>query len=250
VRPPVRVPISGLRQGPWELPEAAGRYVARVLRRGNGDTLLLFDGASMAECEALIVAVDGSRVTVDARPPRPAALAPPRQLTLVQSVGKADKLDQIVRDATELGATRVVPLVTRRTVVQLAPGPRADARVARWRKIASEAARQSGRGDTPEIAGITELAGASSLDADVRLVLVPGAAQPAGPLLLACPPGASLALLVGPEGGLDPAEIALLVRSGWIEASLGPRGRRTPTVAAALLGALLLLAVAGPPPEG
>lgn len=238
------MPVAPLRAGQWALPAEAARYVGRVLRKAYGDALLLFDGEAMLECEAIIVEISASGVVVDAQPARPATVTPSRQLTLLQAIGKGDKLDQVVRDATELGATRVVPLQTRRTVVRL-EGTKALARAERWRKIASEAARQSGRGDTPQVDEITDLEDASSaVDADLRLVLVPTASQPAGALLTACPAHAAIALLVGPEGGLDDAEIALLERAGWQAATLGPRVLRTETVAAALLGALLVLAPA------
>lgn len=239
----LRVPVAGLRAGRWALPDEAAHHVTRVLRRGPGDELDLFDGARGVQASARIVEVGGEGVMVEVGEVREPAEGTRgrRAITLVQALGKADKLDRVVRDATELGATRIVPVVTRRTVVQ--PGDRGAARVERWRKIAVEAARQSGRVDAPEVDAIMPLDEiARGLEATCKLALTPGAQRHAGEVVLATALGESIAMIVGPEGGLDPDEVGALERAGWVPCTLGPQTLRTETVAGAVLGGLLLVA--------
>ncbi len=231
-----RLPVDELLAGLHELPTAAGHHVAHVLRRRRGDSLRLFEPRLGLEADAVVVSVDGARVVVEVQPPREAPAG--REFTIVHALGKGDKMDAIVRDATELGVARIVPVTTARTVVR--PGDRASARVERWRRIADEAARQCGRALAPSVDDITPLADVRALSAALRLVLVPHAPRPAGSLLLEAT--SSVAFVVGPEGGLDDAEITSLAEAGWEPASLGPNVLRTETVAAAVLGALLLTA--------
>lgn len=210
----------------------AGRYVARVHRLGPGARVTLFSAG--AEADATIARVDASAVELDVGPAR--TPPPPRDVTLVQAIGKSDKLDMVVRDATELGATRVVPVVTARTVPRL--GDRAETRVARWRAIALDAARQCGRASAPDICPPEPLATALGRDAAVRVMLTPGAPSPLAPLLVGRD---SLLVAVGPEGGFSGDELADADARGVTLARLGATVLRTETVAAAVLGAALVL---------
>lgn len=239
---PLRVPVPGLAAGGrFALPREAARYVARVHRGRVGDKLLLFDAGK--EAAARLVALEGDDVIVEAEAPVGAAVVATREVVLVQAIGKGDKMDAVVRDATELGATRVVPVETQRGVVKL--GARAGARVERWRAIAREAARQSGRADAPAIDEPCSLSRAlADVHADTRIALAPTGAARAADVLLGA---RSIALLVGPEGGLADDELAEAERAGWQAASLGPFVLRTETVAAAVLGAILILGEHTPP---
>jgi 16S rRNA (uracil1498-N3)-methyltransferase len=114
----------------------------------------------------------------------------------------------------------------------------------RGERIAEQAARQCGRGDTTIVQGPCDWADALALAAscDVRFVLDPHASEPlGGHLPLAVANDASIALAIGPEGGLAESELALAADLGWISASMGPFVLRTETVAAAVLGAIRVL---------
>jgi 16S rRNA (uracil1498-N3)-methyltransferase len=155
-------------------------------------------------------------------------------------MAKGDKLDAIVRDVTELGATAFVAVETSRAVVKLS-GERGDARRTRWERIAKEAARQSGRAEAPRVEG--PLGWEDALRAvepeRARFVLWEGATAPLARLLeRAFAEGRGLAFAVGPEGGLDEDEVRAAEALGWTVASLGPWILRTETVAAAVLGAV------------
>jgi 16S rRNA (uracil1498-N3)-methyltransferase len=238
----LRVPVHQLETGEITLDPDASRYVARVRRVREGESILLFEPRDAREADATVVAIGREGVRCRVGNVRPATTKPERRVTLLQGIGKGEKLDAIVRDATELGVTRVVAIETERSVVKL--GNRSDARRDRWRRIALEAARQCGRGDVPEVLG--PLAWAAALttatgDDSLRLCLWENASDPIGPTLRALSPQRPLVIAVGPEGGFEEREIDLARSSGFAIVSLGPLILRTETVAAAVLGAALVL---------
>lgn len=242
-KPPLRVPAEGLAPGERPLPDDAAVYVTRVHRLVRGDQLLLFDPERAVEAEAEILDAGKRAVTVRVGAPRPAR-RPAREVTLIQGIGKGDKLDAVVRDATELGATRILPALCERSVA------RPDgARAARWRRIAVEAARQCGRGDVPAIAPPLGFAEAlREARGEARICLDPRAPRGLAEVLVAAGGGA-VAVAVGPEGGFTERELSAADEAGYARASLGPWVLRTETVCAALLGALLVLAPRDPPSE-
>ncbi|MFT3767931.1 MAG: RsmE family RNA methyltransferase [Minicystis sp.] len=234
-RPPLRVPVEQLAAGDHPLPPEAAAYVARVHRLVAGDRVVVFDPDRALEADAEIADVGKRAVIVRVGEPRPAR-RPARAITLIQGIGKGDKMDAIVRDATELGATRIVPALCDRSVA------RPDAtRAARWRRIAVEAARQCGRGDVPVIAPPTPFADAVRTAEGACFCLDPHADRALGDAL-----GSTLAVTfaVGPEGGLADGELVAAEQAGFVRASLGPFVLRTETVCAAVLGALLVRATA------
>ena len=240
----LRVPVSPLVTGELTLDRAASRYVARVHRLGIGEVLFLFDPAAAREAEATVVAVGRAGVVCRVGEIRPAQARTERSTTLLQGIGKGDKLDAVVRDATELGATRVVAVQTARSIVRISGNERAPERLARWRRIAAEAARQCGRADAPEIEGPLDLPGALALTADERalkLCLWERATAPVGPMLRALAADTPLVVLIGPEGGLEESEVTAAEDRGFFPVSLGPLILRTETAATAILGAALVL---------
>lgn len=255
---PRRVPISDLSAGDRTLGGAVAHYVLRVLRMRAGDAFVAFDPSTGLEADASILQssssstgtgpVSGSGAgsasgdTVDVRlgVPREGAVRDRRSVIWVQGMTKGSKCDAIVRDATELGAGRIVIASARRSVVRLDPA-RAAERAERWARIAREAARQCGRSTAPQIDAVLSWEEALGRvgDAHERFCLWEQATEPLGPRLFASlERGAALAFACGPEGGLDGEEIDLAKKRGWFIASLGPRLLRTETVAAAVLGAV------------
>jgi 16S rRNA (uracil1498-N3)-methyltransferase len=237
----LRVPVSALSIGETILDPQASRYAARVHRIGVGDELLLFEPARAKEAVATVVAVTRAGVRVQVQELRAASVRALRSVTLVQGIGKGDKLDAVVRDATELGATRIVAAETRRGEVKL--GARAEQRMRRLERIAVEAARQCGRGDVPLLQGPLPWADALRLGAEpngLSFCLWERSTDPIGPKLRALGAAEPLTFAVGAEGGLDDVEIAEARSIGYAVVSLGPFILRTETVAAAVLGAALL----------
>jgi 16S rRNA (uracil1498-N3)-methyltransferase len=267
-----RIPIPDLAAGDRTLAGAVAHYVAHVLRMRAGDAFVAFDPSTGLEADGLMLSLGSassgssggsassgssggsgssgssggsapsgsSGETVDVRlgVPRPGTTAPGRDIVWVQALPKGSKCDAIVRDATELGATRILVVETRRTVVRLDP-PRAAARVERWRRIARDAARQSGRAAAPRIDALGRWNEAlASVGAECeRFCLWERAIEPLGPRLFAALERDSpLAFASGPEGGFDEEEIAAATKYGWTVVSLGNRLLRAETVAAAVLG--------------
>ncbi len=236
----IRAPVPGLAQGQQRLAGGLAHYLARVLRLRAGDTFVAFDPASGSEADAVTVWADDDAVTVTFGPLRAGAVRQARAMTFVQGLAKGDKCDAVVRDATELGATRILVATTKRSVVKL-DAARAIERQARWARIAQEAARQCGRSDSPRVEAPCPWAEAlSQVEAEAaRFCLWERATEALGPpLFVALAAGAPLAFACGPEGGLANEEAELARAGGWQVVSLGALALRTETVAAAVLGAV------------
>ncbi len=221
------------------LPPSVAHHVERVLRLRIGDALTLFNGGG-GEYAAKIVAMGehtAAALTAWRETERESKIA----ITLAQSLPSSDKMDWIVQKAVELGVAGIAPLVAERSVVRLA-GERAVKRTAHWQQVAVAACEQSGRNRVPEVAPIRPLP-AFLADvqnaAAVRLVLDPDA--PGG--IAEEHIGASVVMLVGPEGGFSGAETAAIAGCGFMPVRLGPRLLRTET--AGMVGLATLLARAG-----
>src|SRR5258708_9705883 len=145
-----RAPVPELAPGERRLQGPLAHYLARVLRLRAGDTFVAFDPSSRREAEALTVGTDHEAITVRFGDLREGRAQAARGLIFIQGLAKGDKCDAVVRDATELGATRIIVATTRRSVVRLDLA-RATERQARWARVALEAARQCGRNDAPAI---------------------------------------------------------------------------------------------------
>ncbi len=163
-------------------------------------------------------------------------------ITLVQGIAKGEKMDLIVRQATELGAAAVLPIITTRCIVRLPEGKRAD-KGARWRRVAKAAAEQSHRDRLPEVGDPVDFEQAVALLGyyDLVLVLWEEAGETAQGIVSAIaerqlPAEARVALVVGPEGGLAADEVAALESgAAAVAVTLGPGILRTETAAAAAL---------------
>ena len=239
----VRAPIAALEAGERALDAASAHYVGRVLRLRAGDRFVAFDPARAVECDAVLVRADDVGVVARFDTPHAARLIARAPLAWIQGMAKGDKCDAIVRDATELGATVFAAAATTRAVVRL-DAAKGEARRARWQRIADEASRQCGRGDSPRVAApkpwAEALAEAAPGAGDAALFcLYEGATTPLAPLLAAAIAARrALAFAVGPEGGLTEDEVRIAAAAGWAIASVGPFILRTETMAAAVLGAV------------
>ena len=154
-------------------------------------------------------------------------------------------MDFVIQKATELGATRIVPLVTSRCVVQLEP-ERGERRLEHWRSVAASACEQCGRNRLPEISQPLTLAAACAAPwaapDEPRWLLDPEAERTLREAVASVTRLVRATLLVGPEGGLEPTEIDLAVRAGFRSLRFGPRVLRTETAGIAALAALQSLA--------
>lgn len=215
--------------GPCAL-DAEAAHHARVLRLEVGDAVTLFDGRGR-ECDARLVAIDADGLRCEAGLPRETATLT-RRVILIQCLPKGDKLEAIVRMATELGVAEIALAHGARSVAR--PDPkRAEAQRERLERIAREAARQSAQAALPEIGAPVTLreAAARAPATALRLALVPGAWSSLAATLASTPADAEIWLVVGPEGGLAPDELAALEALGFERAGLGPTTLRVETAA-------------------
>ncbi|MDJ0388952.1 16S rRNA (uracil(1498)-N(3))-methyltransferase [Roseomonas sp. E05] len=211
-----------------------GHYLGQVMRRREGDAVLLFNGRD-GEWRARIASLRKDRAAflaeAQTRPQRPAP-----DLRLLLAPIKRDAMDWVVEKATELGVRRIQPVFTARSVVGRVNGDRLAS-------IAREAAEQCERLDLPEIAPPLDLHAA--LDAWDGAPLLVGDARGKAPPVGVVLAGQSLpiGLLVGPEGGFTEQELDAVRRRPFVSpAALGPRILRAETAAVAGLAVLQALA--------
>lgn len=212
-------------------------HVRRSLRMREGEELTVCDGQG-TDCLCEIAGFPGEEVALRVCRCFPTPNEPALSVTLYQGLPKGDKMDWIVQKAVELGVTSVVPVETARSVVSL--GDKAAKKTARWQKIASEAAGQSGRGILPAVeTPLTWKQMLAKLRGEPILLFYEGGGEPLTRLV--SPDTSHLAVVIGPEGGFEPQEVAELQALGAHLATLGPRILRCETAPVAALAVLMAL---------
>jgi 16S rRNA (uracil1498-N3)-methyltransferase len=217
-----------------------GRHAATVRRLTPGERVDVTDGAGqVAEC--VVTQAEGAvlRLAVLSRRMEPPA---DPALTVVQALPKGDRGQLTVDLMTEAGVDVIVPWAAQRCVAQW-HGERGERALTRWRAAAREAAKQARRARFPEVAA---LASTPDVITTVRAAALAVLLDPAAGTALSAlplPSSGGLVAIVGPEGGLSPAETAALTRAGAVGAHLGPTVLRTST--AGVVAAAVLLSRAG-----
>ena len=210
---------------------AEAHHAAHVLRLKVGERVSIADGTGRV-MDAVVSRV-GDGVDANVCEVRDVHATAPA-ITLVQGIAKGDKMDTVVQKAVEVGVRRIVPVVCERTIVRWDDRKTSKA-TERWREIARAAAKQCRSAWITDVGDVRDL-GAIELAAPA-VVLDPETNTRLREVLPAVVP-ATMTLVVGPEGGLAPAEIERLTARGAAAAGLGPRILRTETagpVAAALI---------------
>jgi len=211
----------------------AANHIARVLRLTLGDPLTLFDGRG-GEHAARIEGLRQGAVVVAVGELSAADRESPLSLTLAQGVSRGERMDWVVQKATELGVSRVVPLLTGRSVVRL-DAKQSERKLRHWQGIAVGACEQSGRNRIPDIAaplGLHDFLRGSNDERATRLLLSPSGALGFGELQSL---DGGVIVLIGPEGGLAESEQHAALDAGFVAVRLGPRILRTETAAIAAL---------------
>jgi len=215
---------------------AEAHHAATVRRVRVGEEVTLGDGAGAwleGVCDAVSPREVVVRVTGRSETPAPAPA-----LVLAQALAKGDRDELAVQASTELGVSAVIPWQAERSVSRW-DGKEAKG-IARWTTIVREAAKQAHRAWIPEVRPVHRTADLSARAAEVRmLVLEPTATRRLSELEFAGD-DREIVLVVGPEGGVSPAERRMLVDAGAEEVRLGPEVLRTSTAGAAALTILNL----------
>jgi 16S rRNA (uracil1498-N3)-methyltransferase len=209
------------------------RHLARVLRLGVGDALTLFDGRG-GEYPSKIAAVSKKHVEVSTGEHLQCESESPLAIHLGIAVSRGERMDWVVQKATELGVTAVTPLLTEHTGVKLA-GERATKKIQHWQQIAISACEQCGRNRPPVIHDLQwQDRWLAATVAQRKFVLH----HRAETVDVSSGAPDSVALFVGPEGGLSESEILAAEQAGYVALKLGPRVLRTETAPLAAIAIL------------
>jgi len=216
-------------------------HLRDVLRMVPGERVVVVSPDGTANVARLTGVREEVRAVVEETLSRTAR---PR-VTLAQGLPKGAKLDDVVRQATELGVAAVVPFAAARSIVRL-DAAKGEERAARWDRIAAQAAKQSSRVDVPGVSAPVSFEALLSLvsAADAAIVCWEEAGEGAvsvgaGLRAAGAGPDSAVVVVVGPEGGLSTAEVEWLVEAGAVTVGLGPSILRTETAAIAALALTL-----------
>ena len=213
---------------------AHAEHLSRVLRARVGQEFDITTGSEVRR--GRVTAVSQSRVEFELGDK--IAGPPAVQVTLVLSIFKFDRMEWAIEKCTELGVSRILPAIARRTEAHLATA--STKRVERWRRIALQSAEQSRRASTPAISDPVKLKDAAALPGSLRILLseVETEMKLSG-ILQAHADAGDVILALGPEGGWADEELRMFQEAGWISASLGSTILRAETAAVAATAIIL-----------
>lgn len=215
-------------------------HMVRVLRLGPGDAVQLIDEAGQKYVGIIDqVAKEWVAVKIEtiSQPNFTQPLLP--RITICQALPKGEKIDLILQKGTELGTSCFNLFAGRRSVAKVRDGHE-ESKIERWQKIVSEASRQCGRHDVPEVHWYKSAEKvAETASHELRLILWEGEQECSlKSVLSTCGAPASVSVAIGPEGGFDPVELLHLSQSAFKPVSLGNRILRTETASIAILSIL------------
>ena len=226
-----------------ELPDAVAHHASRVLRLRPGDAVTLFNGEG-GEFGARLAGIESRRVLAAVGAHRAVERESPLDVTLMQGLATAERMDWAIQKAVELGVRAIAPVAMARSVTRL-DAARAAKRAEHWRSVIVASCEQCGRNRLPLLRPICDFAGALPAsnagddgvapDAIVSFVLAPGEGIPLGRFDR---PVGPIRVMIGPEGGLTPEELSGAKRAGFQSLVLGPRILRTETAGIAVLSAM------------
>ena len=217
-------------------------HISHVLRMKPGEQFYVTDGERQGKYLCALKSVSAEQVVCDIVQNITDTMELPCEIVLYQGLPKADKMELIIQKAVELGASRIVPVETKRSVVKL-DAKKAQAKISRWQGIAEAAAKQSKRDVIPVIGELVPLKEALKEAADFEVSMMPyenaeGMAF-TRKLLEGIQPGQRVAIFVGPEGGFDESEVEAALSMGTKPMTLGRRILRTETAGLAILSMLV-----------
>ena len=226
------VPVEQIFENTAEIAGDDVNHIKNVLRMGTGGHIMITDGRGM-DYHCIIRGIGPDRVLLDIEKKEPVRTELPVEIVLFQALPKADKMELIIQKAVELGAARIVPVRTRRSVVRL-DDKKAEKKRQRWQSIAEAAAKQSGRGIVPEVGEVVSF-GEACTQAYELYDDMSETAKTMSQILQ----GASIGIFIGPEGGFERGEVEQAMEAGALPVSLGRRILRTETAGLAILSVLM-----------
>lgn len=227
-------PINGI----VYLDEENSNYIGKVLRMRIGEELVCVDKkGDVWLCE--VNEITKKEVALNPKEKLNEQKESPVKVTLFQSVSKGERMDLTIQKSVELGVFNIVPVISERTIVKKQAID--DSKIARWQKIALEAARQSGRQIVPEIKQPVSIEKALQESGDYDLAIIPWEDENKESLRdrLSGMKDGSVAVFIGPEGGFSEDEIVKAKENNVYPVTLGPRILRTETAGPAVLAMLI-----------
>lgn len=223
-------------------------HIKNVLRMKEGDELNVVIEGDSNEYRCGIESFDDDRVNLQVRFIKESDVELPSKIYLLQGLPKADKLEMIIQKAVELGVYEIVPVSLKRSVVKL-DDKKAKSKAQRWNGISEAAAKQSKRRVIPKVHEPMSLKEALNFieGENVSVKLVPYELADANTMdvtreiMSGISKGQSVAVLIGPEGGFDEAEIEVAKEAGFNEITLGHRILRTETAPLMVLSWLVYM---------
>lgn len=217
----------------WTMDERGSRHIVQVLRLRKGDLLVAFNGQSQAQflAEITFTSKREARVRIKQRlDDRPVS---PLRVHVAQAVSRGERMDYAIQKSVELGVAEITPVLTERCGVKI-DADRQQKRMNHWYGVAMSAAEQSGRCELPLIHPICRYEQwLQAVKADCRWVAMPS--TEVGANLQQRDKPTSLAVLIGPEGGLTDVEAQRALDAGFDAVQLGPRVLRTETAPVVVL---------------
>ncbi len=213
------------------------KHISKVLRLCQKDNITVCDCAGH-DYTCQIQSISSDEVVAAILEKTPSQTEPPVNVTIYQGMPKSDKMDYIVQKCVELGAIAVVPVITKRTIAI----PRdEEKKIARWQKIAAEAAKQCGRGIIPAVERVMSFKDMIKSLSDDDLNILPYESEKDLSLknILDNTDRKNINIIIGPEGGFDESEVVLAKEKNVSIVTLGPRILRTETAPLAALSAVM-----------
>lgn len=228
------VPKDMVKAGKIVITGKEAHHILDVMRIKKADKVTTFDGSGR-EYVGIVKETDRRSLVVEIIETREPHQAGSVRITLIQALPKKEKIDYIVEKATELGVHRIIPVFTDRTIPDW-DDKKKRLQAERWRKIATEAAKQCGRADIPVISEVEGFGQAVKMtDDEIRLIAVLGEETvPVANALSLSKPG-SVTIAIGPEGDFTREEAGTAKEAGFKPVSLGPRVLKSDTAALAAI---------------
>ena len=232
-------------QKPHPLPAELLHHL-RVRRISEGEVIPIFDGQGQIASATLVRLGSKSGELAIANVKQDTQSEMPYGITLAQGLAGGDKMDWVIEKAVETGASRINPLQCERSVIKLhrsSDAERAQKRLIHWRAITQSACEQCERTVLPQVEPIQAIADYLSKGSDdhfngaLKLIFCTGD-HPSLAKMIAPLPAQNVILLIGPEGGFTPEEIALAMKAGFQAVSLGKRILRTETAGIAAISTI------------
>lgn len=212
-----------------------GRHIVKSLRMSVGEALTLCSPSGTLH-EGSISGITADTVEVAISSHTPSQAEPNVRVSLYQALPKGDKMEFIIQKAVELGVTEIVPVISSRCISR--PDSKSlDKKLARWQKIAKQAAMQSGRGIIPKVRGCISFKEAVRTAGGEKIIFYELGGERVRDILTDKPE--ELSIFIGSEGGFSSEEVSAVTQSGGKTATLGKRILRAETAPLAALAIIM-----------